>query len=389
MPRFPHPSPTSEGLSDKVFGALVAKARAQGGKVHALHVGDTWLDPYEGARAEAQLTAEHPRLHNYSPVQGEPALLDAISRFLRTRADIEVPREDVQVMPGGTAGLSVVIAALVMPGDEVLLPAPFWPLIRGIITSRGGRAVEVPLFDRLDDPSFDIAAHLERHVTGRTTAVYVNSPNNPTGRVLTERALEAITRVATRHHLWVVSDEAYELLDFRREPASIPIWARAELAERTVATHTLSKSHGLAGSRVGFTHGPPAIMAAIRGVQTFMTYCAPRPMQLGAARALDEGGAWLSRARTLYATAGKRAAETLGVEPPEAGTFLFFDASRWLAPGEELVAFLERCVEAGVLLTPGAACGRDYARWARLCFTTVPPPELDDALARLASVLER
>ena len=107
MPRFPHPSPTTEGLSDKVYGALIAKARARGGIAHPLNVGDTYLEPYEGARAEAQLTAEHARLHNYSPVQGEPVLLDAITRFLRTRADLDVPRDDLQVMPGGTAGLSI------------------------------------------------------------------------------------------------------------------------------------------------------------------------------------------------------------------------------------------------------------------------------------------
>lgn len=388
MPRFPHPAPTTDGLSDKVFGALIAKARARGGKVHPLHVGDTWLEPYEGARAEAQLTADHPRLHNYSPVQGEPALLDAITRFLATRADVAVARDDLQVVPGGTAGLSIVIAALVMPGDEVLLPSPFWPLIRGIISSRGARAVEVPLFDRLDDPSLDITAHLERHVTDRTTAIYVNTPNNPTGRVLTERALEAITRVALRHDLWVISDEAYELLDYRTDRTA-PVWARPDLFDRTVATHTLSKSHGLAGSRVAFTHGPPSIMPAIRGVQTFMTYCAPHPMQLGAARALDDGGAWVEHARTLYAAAGRRAADTLGIARPEAGTFLFFDASAWLAPGEDVVAFLERCLDAGVLLTPGSASGRDFARWARLCFTTVPPTELEDALGRLSSVLQR
>lgn len=386
MPRFPHPAPTTESLSDKVFGALVAKARARGGKVHPLHVGDTWLEPFEGARAEAQLTADHPRLHNYSPVQGEPAFLDAISRFLRARADVDVPRDDVQVVPGGTAGLSIVVAALVMPGDEVLLPSPYWPLIRGIIASRGARAIEVPLFDRLDDPTLDVAAYLERHVTERTTAIYVNTPNNPTGRVLTERALDAITKVALRHDLWVMSDEAYALLDYRSD-RTLPVWARPELADRTVATHTLSKSHGLAGSRVAFTHGPSAVMPAIRGVQTFMTYCAPHPLQLGAARALDEGGAWVTRARALYSAAGRRAAETFGVAPPEAGTFLFFDASPWLAPGEDVLPFLERCLDAGVLLTPGTASGRDFSRWARLCFTSVPPAELEDALARLATVL--
>jgi len=72
-----------------------------------------------------------------------------------------------------------------------------------------------------------------------------------------------------------------------------------------------------------------------------------------------------------------------------AGTFLFFDASPYLRDGEPLLGFLERCLDAGVLLTPGTASGRDYERWVRLCFTAVPPADLDDALARLAGVLRR
>jgi N-succinyldiaminopimelate aminotransferase len=79
----------------------------------------------------------------------------------------------------------------------------------------------------------------------------------------------------------------------------------------------------------------------------------------------------------------------VGVPPPEAGTFLFFDAAPSFAPGERLHGFLERCLDAGVLLTPGPACGRDFETWVRLCFTAVPPEALADALARLAPLIGR
>jgi N-succinyldiaminopimelate aminotransferase len=151
--------------------------------------------------------------------------------------------------------------------------------------------------------------------------------------------------------------------------------------------HTLSKSYALAGARIGYAHGPPAAMQAVRGVQAFNTYCAARPMQLGAARALAEGGGWLAETRRAYAAAARAAAEAVGVPAPESGTFLFFDATPHLAPGEGLDGFLERCLAAGVLLTPGAASGRDYATWVRLCFTAVPPDALRDALSRLGGVL--
>ncbi len=385
MPRFPSSSPSASTLSDSVFSQLVAKARALPGPIHPLHVGDTYREPLAAAQAEAQRTADHPRLHNYAPVQGEPALLDAIEERLATRGG-PVDRETIQVTCGATSGVSVWAAGLLDPGDEVVILAPFWPLVRGIVAGRGARAIELPFWDRLGDPGFDVEAAIEGAVGARTVAIYVNSPNNPTGRVMPDDALAARARVAARHDLWVLDDETYDDLDYR-DARSTPPWARADLRDRTVAAHTLSKTFGLAGARVGFLHGPPAAMRTLRGVQAFQTYCAPRPMQLGAARALREGDAWLAEARSAYAEAGRRAAAVVGVAPPEGGTFLFFDASPHLREGEDVMGLLDRCLEAGVLLTPGAASGSAYARWVRLCYTSVPPRELDDALDRLSRVL--
>jgi N-succinyldiaminopimelate aminotransferase len=128
-------------------------------------------------------------------------------------------------------------------------------------------------------------------------------------------------------------------------------------------------------------------MSAVRGAQTFLTYCAPRPLQVGVARALDEGDAWLEASRRLYGAAARAAATALGVPAPSAGTFLFFDASRYVAEGAASGdAFLEACADEGVILTPGSVAGADYARWARLCFTAVPPEELDRALTVLAAL---
>jgi N-succinyldiaminopimelate aminotransferase len=338
------------------------------------------------ARAEAQLSAETPRLHNYAPVQGEPALLDAIVRRMQRVHDVKLERDDVQVTLGATGGFTVVCSTLLEPSDEVVVLSPFWPLIRGIVRSRGAAAVELPFYDRLGDPSFDPEAALESVITERTVAVYVNSPNNPTGRVVSEDVAAAIERVVLRHGLWLLADEAYDELCYMAERPRA-IWQRAELGKRSLVCHTLSKSHALAGSRVGYTHGPRDVMGAVRGVQTFLTYCAPRPLQLGAARALDEGDDWVTRARDLYAEAGRRASAVLDLPPPEGGTFCFFDAARHFAPGEDVHGFLRRCLDAGVLLTPGSASGQSYETWVRLCFTVVPPAELDDALARLRGVL--
>ncbi len=390
MPRFPNVAETSLGLSDRVFGALVAKARARGGRVHALHVGDTYLDPLESARAEAQFSAEHPRLHNYAPVQGEPALLDAVLRHVQRRAGVSLDRELVQIVSGATAGIAVVVDSLLSPGDELVLLAPFWPLVRGTSARRGVKVVEAPFFDRLEalTTADAVESYLEAYASPRSAAVYVNSPHNPTGGILAPHHVEGIARFAERHGLWVISDEVYEELWFDAPPE--PIWTHPLIRPRAVVVHSVSKAYGLAGARVGFAHGPPEAMQAIRGVQTFVTYCAPRPFQLAAARVLDEGQGWIARAREHYGELAKKAAGALGVPAPPAGTFLFVDVRAHMREGEaDATGFLERCVEAGVLLTPGQASGKDFGTWVRLCFTTLPPDELDEALAKLRTVLRR
>lgn len=388
MPRYPRTTPTAEGLSDRIFGDLAARARARGGVIYALQVGDTSLDPPAMMRAEAQRTADHLRLHNYAPVQGEPVLLDAIVEHLEVRGGRAVDRELVQVTNGGTGALSALAQTLLDPGDEVLLPSPYWPLARGIFASRGAVPVQVPLFTGLDEVAFDVERALEAAVTARTTAIYVNTPNNPTGRVLSPDALAAIARVATRHALWILCDEAYEELWYG-EVAPVPAWARDDFRARSVAIHTLSKGYGFAGARIGFVHGPPEVMQVLRSVNTFHTYCAPRPFQLGAARALREAGDWLAHARALYREAGARAAHAFGVPPPQGGTFLFVDVARHLRAGEQSCApFLERALDAGVWLTPGSASGRDFPTHIRLCFTAVAPAVLDAALRALTPLLE-
>ena len=387
MPKYPNASETALSLSDQVFSRLAAKAQALEGELYPLHVGDTYRAPILEARAESQLHADHERLHGYAPVQGIPALVDAIGDRIESNCGVRPDTRSIQVMSGATAGLGVTIHALVDPGDEVLLPAPFWPLIRGIIARRGATPVQVPFFDRVDDPNFDVEGALESKITPRTAALYINTPNNPTGAILPPRVIQAMLRVAERHQLWVFADEAYEELWFEGDRPR-PVWTYPEAADRVITNHTLSKSYGLAGARIGFAHGPKEIMRVIRSSQTFTTYCQARPMQHAAVAALRHGDDWLREARALYGEASRLCAETLGVAAPPGGTFLFFDASRWLSPSDESsLPFLERALDAGVLLTPGSACGKDYARWVRLCFTSVPLDKLREALERLRPVL--
>jgi len=384
VPRFPNVSEHAHSVSHRVYSDLEERALTKNEKIHRLHVGDTYRDPVAAAMSEHQLSAEHPGLHKYAPVQGEPDLIAAFLEYVKRRHGEMLSPELVQVMSGATAGLSVVCQTLLEPGDEVLLPSPFWPLSRGIIATKGAVPVQVPFYTRLDEAGFDIEAVLENAVTDRTVALYVNTPNNPSGRVLDAAMIDAMLRVAKRHDLWVLCDEAYEEIYFDAEPPAA-VWKHAGIRDRAIVFHTLSKTYGFAGARVGFTHGPPSVMGAVRGMQTFQTYCAPRPMQFGAVEALRQGGGWIEESRSVYRDAGYEAADALGVARPAGGTFLFMDVAEHLGPGDtDCTAFLERCADVGVLLTPGRSCGADYAKWVRLCFTSVPPAELAAALQRLA-----
>jgi len=384
MPRFPDISKHAHSVSPRVYSALAERARANNAHIYALHVGDTYRDPIAAARAESQHTEDHPGLHRYAPVQGEPALIDAFIENVQARHGETLDRERLQVMAGTTAGLSVVCQVLLEPGDEVLLPSPFWPLCRGIIATKGAVPVQIPFYTRLGEQDFDAEALLESAVTDRTVALYINTPSNPSGHVLSENTVDAMLRVAKRHDLWVLCDEAYEEIYFG-DAAPKAVWARPDIRDRAIAFHTLSKTYGFAGARIGLTHGPSGVMAAVRGMQTFHTYCAARPMQLGGVEALRRGGAWVEETRKLYREAGYAAADALGLRRPEGGTFLFADVSVQLAPGAtDCSAFLERCADVGVLLTPGSSCGADYATWVRMCFTSVPPARLAEALEKLS-----
>lgn len=389
MPRFPDISPYAHAVSDRVYSTLAERARAKNRAVYPLHVGDTYREPIEAARAENQLSHEHAGLHKYAPVQGEPELIEAFLEFVARRHGVTLDAGCVQVMSGATPGLNVVSQVLLEPGDEVLLPSPFWPLSRGVIATKGAIPVQVPFYTRLDEPGFDAEALLEGHVTDRTAALYINTPNNPTGRIVPEHVVDAMFRVAKRHGLWVLCDEAYEEIYFgTRAPTAV--WKHPDVRDRAIVFHTLSKTYGFAGARIGFTHGPKHVMAAIRGMQTFQTYCAPRPMQFGAIQALRHGEPWVVESRTRYEVAGRKAALALGVPVPQGGTFLFADVSALLAPDDDdCMPLLERCADRGVLLTPGRSCGEHYPRWIRLCFTAVPPAQLDQALERLGPLFQR
>jgi aspartate/methionine/tyrosine aminotransferase len=382
MPRPPKSSQAVAAMGAAPFSPLAERARRSGLPVFPLHVGDTWMEPFEAARMEALRVADHPGLHRYCETAGIPPLVDRLVEKLRAHNGLAVGREGVLVTAGATSGLSCAVSALADPGEEVLILAPFWPLVRGIVRSQRAVPVEVPFYDRVNSAA-DAVAAVEERLSPRSVALYLSSPSNPTGRVLPRPWLEALGELARRHDLWLLSDEVYEDYVYRGTHHSVGAFA----PERTLSVFSFSKAYGMAGCRAGYLAGPAAMVNEIHKVQIHSSYHAPHPAQLAALRALEGGAGWVEAARTSYRAAGEDAARTLGLPPPEGSMFLFVDVGPRLGEGG-LDGLLEACLEAGVLVAPGSSSGAAYARWIRLCYSAVPPGDAALAVRRLARVLQ-
>jgi aspartate/methionine/tyrosine aminotransferase len=378
MPRPPAVSPVAAALPGSPYSNLLGHVANHRGEVFPLHIGDTWRAAPVGCRPEELGPGLH-GINRYTDVRGLPELRDAVAVRLSAQTGTPVERANVLVTGGATVGLMAAIAALVAPGEEVLLLGPHWPLIEGHVRLAGATPVEVPLF--LGDLSADAAAEAVRsRVTARTAAIYVNTPSNPTGKVLPPTTVDALAGVARERNLWLIADEVYELYAY----AGTHRPAYAAAPERTVAAYSLSKAWGLAGARCGWLAGPAAALAEIMKIGAHTTYSAPTASQHAALRILAGGGdEWVREARAEYAATGREAARRLSLPAPEGGTFLFLDVADAL-DGRGLMGLLEDVADEGLLLAPGPSFG-PYPTHVRLCYTAVPP----DAALRGVDVLAR
>ncbi|HEV8630280.1 MAG TPA: pyridoxal phosphate-dependent aminotransferase [Thermoanaerobaculia bacterium] len=385
MPRHPALSPTLSAISGSVYSKLAQQLATHQGTVYPLHVGDTWMEPPAGCRMEDFRVADHPGMHRYTAPQGHPALLAAVAVRVAERSGVPTTPDNVLIAAGATGALGAALGALAAPGDEVLLLSPYWPLISGIVRSFHGTPVPVPVLGCETDPAAAVDA-VERRRSGRTVALYLNTPNNPTGRVIPRAVLQALVAWAAKHDLWVIADEVYEDYQF----AGAHSYTRPLDPERTFAAHSFSKAYGMAGNRCGYVVGPAATMGELRKVATHTFYSTPTASQLAALAALGEiGDTWVAAAREQYRDTGAWAAARLGVATPQGSTFLFLDVAPWLTNGGDgLDAFLGRCADRGLFLAPGPSFG-PFPTHVRLCYTAAPPERVREGVAVLAELLGR
>jgi aspartate aminotransferase len=213
-----------------------------------LDQGDVSFDAPDTVKQAMHRAIDENKSH-YLQTTGVPRLLELLAEKVRTKNGIPVESPDeVMATTGGIHALYIIFQALLEPGDEVLVPDPEWPPAAGNIKAAQGVPVLCPIHERLGW-RFDLA-ELASKITPRTKAVYINSPSNPTGGVLTREDITAIVALCRERRLWLVSDEAYEDVVFEGEHVSAASLPGAY--ERTITMFTFSKSYAMTGLRLGY-----------------------------------------------------------------------------------------------------------------------------------------
>jgi aspartate aminotransferase len=226
--------------------------------------------PTPGYIVDAAVEAcRDPRNHRYTPAGGLPELKAAIAGKTRRDSGFQVQPGQVLVTNGGKQAIYEAFATLLDPGDEVIVPAPYWTTYPEAIRLAGGVPVEV-LADETQGYRVT-TAQLESALTARTKVLLFNSPSNPTGAVYSADEVEAIGRWALDHDLWVLTDEIYEHLVYDGlEAASMPVVV-PELADRCVVVNGVAKTYAMTGWRVGWLIGPPDVVKAATNLQSHAT----------------------------------------------------------------------------------------------------------------------
>ncbi|MFN7144400.1 MAG: pyridoxal phosphate-dependent aminotransferase, partial [Myxococcota bacterium] len=365
------------------FGAIVTvrdrllAQQAAGRRIYRLESGDPSFDVPPHVRDAIVKALEKGHTH-YTASAGIGPLREAV--VTKVRRDNALPIDDAEqvvVTSGGMHALYLTFLAMLDPGDEVILPDPMWTEIAENIRLAGAVPVRCPI--DLQSPTPWTAAQIERHITKKTKAIFVNTPHNPTGLVLSRAELADIVALAQRHDLRIISDEAYEHVIFDgQEHVSIGSLPGAE--ERTTSLYSTSKSYAMSGLRVGYiVSRDNALLTRVKKLLRCTTNGVNSLAQWGAAAALAGpqdaskamGAVYQERRDMLLA--GLAGNGLLHPYVPRGSFFLWaridpsWSGYRGSRSDEAMTEWL--IDETGVGSAPGSAFGPGGAGWLRLAFS--------------------
>jgi aspartate aminotransferase len=276
-------------IAPSVTLGIDARAKAliaAGEDVIGLAAGEPDFDTPAYIREAAKYALDH-GMTRYTPVPGTLRLREAIAKKLKKDNGLEYGPSEIIVTNGAKHALFGALAAIVNPGDEVLLPTPAWVSYPEMIRMNDGVVVPVP--GREEDGFLVGADAIAPLVTGRTKALILNSPNNPNGSVWPREMLEGIARLAVEKGFYVISDEIYEKLIYEGGHVSIASLS-PEIKAQTIVVNGHSKAYAMTGWRVGYAAGPQAVIKAMSAHQSHATSNACSITQYAAAAALESDG---------------------------------------------------------------------------------------------------
>ena len=378
--------------------AIDAKARAlraSGVKVVSYGAGEPDFATPDYIVAAAVEAAAQPASHHYTAVGGLQPLRDAVVAKTARDSGLEISAAQVLITNGGKQAIANAFLTLLDPGDEVIVPAPYWVTFPEAIALAGG--VPVPIGTTADSGFRVTVEQLEESCTERTKAILFVSPSNPTGAIYTRDEVEAIGRFAVERGLWVVTDEMYEHFVYGdREAPSMPVVV-PELAERCVVINAVSKAYAMTGWRVGWMIAPPDVAAAATNLQSHTTSNVSNVSQAAALAALTGSLDFTAAMRDAFDARRRRMHELLSAIPgvsslePEGAFYAFpsFEAVlgrdiKGKRPETTLELAEVLLEEAAVAIVPGEAFGAPG--YARLSYA-LGEDELVEGLTRLAEVL--
>jgi aspartate/methionine/tyrosine aminotransferase len=359
------------GIAESATLAVDAKAKAKkaaGEDVVGFGAGEPDF-PTPSAIVEAAVQAcREPRFHRYTPAGGLPELKAAVAAKTKRDSGYDVTAAQVLITNGGKQAVYEAFATLLDPGDEELLPAPYWTTYPEAIRLAGGVPVEVPTDE---STGFRVQVEqLEAARTERTKVLLWCSPSNPTGAVATPQEVEAVGRWALEHDLWVVADEIYEHLVYGdAEHVSMPV-AVPELADHTIVVNGVAKTYAMTGWRVGWLIAAPDIVKAATNLQSHATSNVANVSQIAALEAVSGDLSAVADMRTAFdrrrQTMVRMLNEVPGMTCPEpTGAFYVYPSVKGLlgktirgktpTTSAELAELL--LDEAGVAVVPGEAFG--------------------------------
>ncbi|WP_208097210.1 pyridoxal phosphate-dependent aminotransferase [Paenarthrobacter sp. MSM-2-10-13] len=327
---------------------------------------------------------------NYTPNAGIPALREAFAARFREQQEVTIGAERVYVVDGAQQGLHFAMSLLLSPGDEILIPNPGYPTFA--MTSRLLHAVPVqyPLY-----PQNDFQPHIEdieALITPRTRVMVLNSPSNPLGAVISEKATRELVELAVRHDLWIISDECYEAFTFDVPHVSPARFDSDVPGEARVFTSlTLSKTYGLTGLRIGALICPPGLEQKMNNVMESIVSCVASPSQYAALAALTGPQDYVSQARDHYRSNRDAASAVLAEKGipflgAQGAFYLWADVSH--VSGGDVRSWVRAFLaEFGVSFAPGTAFGSIGEGWIRIALCG-GQQDLFDGVTRLPAKVQ-